>query len=565
MIQALTIKNVALIEELTILFKDGMHVLAGETGAGKSIVVDSVNLVLGGRADKDLIRSGMEKAQVEALFDVEQGSAVYSVLSRENIDPEGRTVSLYREISRSGRNICRLCGVSVSLSILKEAADTLMDIHGQHEHTMLAKPEVQLAFLDGSGDMSHAELLTKVRSACSSFLDNHRTYSKMVKENDKNKFRFLELEKSLQELHNAKLKVGEEEQLKNEVERCRQAQKISAALKNAHLILTSGDNGNSVQSALNEASMSLKQLSSLGQDMRELANRSESLYYEIQELSFDIHNTLEKNDYDPVEAVKKEERLDLIRKLERKYGSSIPEILNVQHSMEKEYEQLSGLDDHLAEMRTEHKRLLSVYRGLARELTEKRKQLALKFENDLTRELSQLGMEHTVFHIEFIPKDSTKPTLPKFEGDDEICFMISPNPGEPLKPMEKIASGGELSRFMLAIKSLEAEHNGTGTMVFDEIDTGISGKMAQVVAEKMKKISGSRQVICVSHLPQIFAMADQRYLVAKSAEGDRTRTSVSELDREGSIAFLGRMISGTGASEESALEYAAKMIQFRKE
>ena len=333
----------------------------------------------------------------------------------------------------------------------------------------------------------------------------------------------------------------------------------------AHHAISASDDSESVLTRVKEAADALRSLSALGEPYASLAQRCESSYYELEEIGYELSDLAEKGEFDPARAEQVEARLDLIRRLERKYGDSVAEILAEQARMQEEYDNFASMDKQLASMGAEHKKLLSAYRSLARQLTEARHVLADSFEKKMMAELRDLGMGSTVFKVSFALRPEGKVLMPQSVGDDVIEFMISPNPGEPLKPLSKIASGGELSRLMLAIKSLEAEKGGVGTMVFDEIDTGISGRMAQVVAEKMALIARSRQVICVTHLPQIAAMAAHQFLVEKRVEGERTNTSVRLLTHQERISEVARMLGGADGSEDSACSHAAHMLEVAAE
>ena len=555
MILSLRMHNLALIESLTMDFLEGLHVMTGETGAGKSIVVDAVNLVLGGRADRDLIRTGTDKAWVEATFD--PTPAVEKLLATQEIEADG-VVTLYREISRSGRNLCRVCGVAMPVAFLKDVAALLMDVHGQHEHQFLMDPRMHMAFLDAAGDEAHEALMQQVEEAWAAFMENHRAYARLVKENEQKNFRMAELKKALDELNKAKLKPGEEESLTAEKDRYRHAEKIAAGVQTAYGAISAGEDSASLLTRLKEAMDALRGLSGLGEPYASLAQRCESSYYELEELGYELADMVESGEFDPLRAEQVENRLDLIRRMERRYGADIPAVLANQERMQEEYDRFTSMDQQVEKMGQEHKRLLARYRSLARELTEARKALAKVFETRMMAQLRDLGMEKTVFEVTFAPKPERQP-MPQAKGDDVLEFSISPNPGEPMKPLSKIASGGELSRIMLAIKSLEAEKGGVGCMVFDEIDTGISGRMAQVVAEKMALIAGHRQVICVTHLPQIAAMADHQFLVEKRVEEGRTNTSVRMLTHEERISEVARMLGGAG-DMASANSHAANML-----
>lgn len=564
MLLTLSMRNVALIESLTLEFQRGLHVMTGETGAGKSIVVDAVNLVLGGRADRELIRTGTEKAWVEAAFDISDCAKAQELLASQSLEAEGGTVTLYREITRSGRNLCRVCGVTMPVAFLRELAALLMDVHGQHEHRFLMEPKYHMQFLDAFGGAEHQAILAQTAQAYQAFITNHRAYARLVKENERKNRRLEELRADLAVMKKAHLKPGEEEILTQERDRLRHGEKIRSALSAAESALSVGsEEGGGVVSAWRGATQALHGIAGLAPEYQAIEERMESLGYEIEEVAYDLSRLRDANEFDPQRAETVESRLDLIRRLERRFGPTLEDVLTAQKSMQEEYEHLNGLEDQVERMGAEHKRLLAAYRQCARTLTQRRTELARSFEAAMMEQLKDLGMEKTVFQVAFAPRPQRQP-MPQSDGDDVIEFMISPNPGEPLKPLSKIASGGELSRLMLAIKSLEAAQGGVGTMVFDEIDTGISGRMAQVVAEKMAAIAARRQVLCVTHLPQIAAMADHQLLVEKHQEADRTHTTVRLLDHEGRVAELARMIGGAGDSGESARQHAERMLMEAK-
>ena len=550
MLQSITIRQVALIDECTIEFHDGLQVLTGETGAGKSIVVDSVNLILGGRADRELIRTGYDKASVDAVFDVPGNEKVQHFMREEEIEYDGRTVNVYREITQNGRNICRVCGVPISISRLKGLASVMMDLHGQSEHQFLADPEMHLGFLDQTGDEKHRKLLDTVKTDYETFISNHRAYAKLVKQGERREERMTSLEKDLEQLRKANLQPGETEKLQEEKKRLLAAQKEAIMLRKIDECF-SGENidGSNSLSKIKNAVVQLKDLAGQNTEIAGISERCSSLYFELEEIAYEISNMIDRTEADPAQLEKTENRLDLIRRLERKYGMNADEINRMQEKLEEEYDELNGLEERIREMAKEHRQFLAQYRSTAKALTESRKTLARKFEKKMTGELL------------FKPNESDRPQMPTATGDDRIEFMISPNPGEPMKPLAKIASGGELSRLMLAIKTLEAAHTGVESMVFDEIDTGISGRMAQVVAEKMIAISRNHQVICVTHLPQIAAAADQQYLVRKATARGRTNTFVTELDNEGRKEEVARMISGADGITTDAMEYAEGMLK----
>lgn len=558
MITSLHIHNIALIEDLVLEFGYGLHVLSGETGAGKSIVVDAVNLVLGGRADRDLIRTGTEKAWVEAVFDVHGNPEVAGMLNEEEIEWDSQTVILYRDISRTGRNLCRVCGVVTQLSFYRDLAGLLMDVHGQHEHRFLMDSRYHLGYLDASGGEEHKKLMESVRVACREFLACHRTYVHLSKENERKEQRMGILKQALSELQKAKLKPGEEAELLKEQEKLRNSAKIISALQTAYSRISLGEEG-SMLASLKAAMKSLETISELSEKYQELYRQTSSAYYDLEDVGFELSGILEKGEFDPGRAEAVDQRIDLIRRMERKYGGSEEEVLATQEAYQKEFDDLMELDTSISKAADEHRRLLGEYRHQARLLTESRKSLAEVFEQKMMGQLKDLGMAKTVFQVVFSKPERQQ--LPTVDGEDLVEFQMSANPGEPLKPMSKIASGGELSRIMLALKTLEAERGGVESMVFDEIDTGISGKIAQTVAEKMAQIAVHRQVICVTHLAQIVAMADRDYLVEKTEHDGRTNTNVLFLSEKERISEVARMLAGADGADESALSHAEHMLR----
>lgn len=560
MLESLRIHNVALIEDITITFHNGMQVLTGETGAGKSIVVDSVNLILGGRAEKEMIRSGCEKASVEAVFHVHHNEKIISFMKNEEIEYDGYTVTICREITVSGRNICRVCGVILPVSRLKDLAPLLMDLHGQSEHQFLTDQDRQLAFLDQTGDESHRDLLKRTQETCDAFLANHKAYARLVKENQNREEKMRSLEHDLDELRKARVQPGEATVLIEKRKTLSEAEKNNEIYKIIRECFFGDDDGEAGLARIKTASENMKMLAAQDSKIRGLSEQCESLYLEMEEVAYQISLLADRAEMDPAELEKTDKRLDLIHRLERKYSIEADEIPAFVDKTEKEYQLLNELEDNLRKMSAEHKKLLSEYRSAARKLSESRHIIAKEFENKMMKELQDLGMGNTRFCVAFSENDTGKPLMPTIQGDDRIEFMISPNPGEPLKPLAKIASGGELSRMMLAIKTLESSHTGVESMVFDEIDTGISGRMAQAVAEKMIAISRQRQVICVTHLPQIAAAADFHYMVEKNVSDGRTNTSVTELNNEGRAEEIGRMISGADGMTVKSSDYAAGML-----
>lgn len=557
MLLSLTIRNVALIEDLTLTLHDGFHVLTGETGAGKSIIVDAVNLVLGGRADRELIRTGCDKAYVEALFDVSDNPRVNDLLARQEMEAEGGVLSISREISVSGRNICRVMGIVLPLNMLREITATLVDVHGQHEHQFLMDDQKHLMFLDSFGDEQHRRCMDSADAALNAYRAAEREFNRLMRENSQREQRMDMLRFQLQELKSAKLKAGEEESLRRDLERLRHSVKISASLTRAYGSVYAGANKQLSATALvKEAVTTLDSISALDPEYEALRDKLKDLYYEIEDCGLQLRALSESSEFDPVKNEQMEARLDMIRRLERKYGPTVEDMLVYLEKITIEYNAFAHLDESLDELRDKQKKLLQAYVKEAGILTASRHSLALWFETEMVGQLSQLGMGKTQFAVQFQSSTSSG-NIP----EDQVRFLISPNPGEPLKPLSKIASGGELSRLMLAIKSIAARRGLVSTMIFDEIDTGISGRIAQVVAEKMAAISAYRQVLCVTHLPQIAAMADYHILVEKGVTDDRTYTKITQMDEQMRERELARMVGGSGADNDSGLLHARNMLK----
>lgn len=561
MIRTLTIHNIALIEHISVEFHNGLTVLSGETGAGKSIIVDAVALILGGRADRDLIRTGCDRASVEAEFETEINTDLKALLEHEQIDWSGNTLFICRELSQTGRNVCRINGVMVSLSLLKEITSFLLNLHGQSEHQFLADEEKHLTYLDLMGNAQHKELLERTREAYQSFISNHRAYARLVKMNDGRDRRMDYLRRGLDELHHASIRPGEEERLCNENKRLIKASRICEKLDLACAQIGNGEEGKDALHLLQAAARELKSLENEDADFGKIAEQCQSIYYEVEDALYALHSLSSRYDFDAAALEANENRLDSIRRITKRYGPSEEDALRCQEQMEAEYQTLLDLDEQLKATGSEHKKLLAAYRTCAKELTADRKKIAEEFRQQMMTELMDLGMEHTVLEAVFENNPGDKPLMPSPGGDDRICFMISPNPGEPLKPLSKTASGGELSRLMLAIKTIESGRGGMQTMIFDEIDTGISGRTAQAVAEKMIMISRRQQVLCISHLPQIAAAADHNLLVHKRIYDGRTLTEVTELNGEERKNEIARMISGAEGITEDAKYYAGQMIE----
>ena len=550
MLLSLTIRNIALMDEMQVDFSSGLHVLTGETGAGKSILVDAVTLLLGGRAQKELIRHGEEKARVEGVFDLTDCPAALNLLKEQELD-DGNELILSRDITVQGRSSCRVNGALLPLSQYQQFTALLMDIHGQHEHQSLMDEKRHLGFLDASGDDAHRALLDKTRSDFEAWHACARSLEKLKKQSESASERMELLRIRQKELKNAKLVPGEEEELARERDRFRYAEKIENGLREAYDAVYNG--ADPAVEAIRTAVSALSPIEGLDEAYASLRARLDEMYYEAEDIGLTLRDLLSSLDSDPDRAEAVQTRLDLIRRLSRKYGGATTgEMAEKLKEIEKELAGFESLDDDLDALTRQEKTLHACYEKTAAELTAARQALARKFEQEMEIQLRDLNMAGTKFQV------SLPACAPGPSGNETAAFQIAPNRGEEMQPLSKIASGGELSRLMLAIKSVAAKREGVPSMIFDEIDTGISGRAAQVVGEKMAAIARERQVLCVTHLQQIAALADHHYLVEKTFDGERTRTRLTPLTGEARVAEIARMLGGDA---DSARKHAREMLK----
>lgn len=561
MLVSMTVRNIALIEHLEIQFHQGMHVLSGETGAGKSIIVDSINLVLGERADRGLIRSGCEKASVEAWMDVSDCPQAQEILKEQELDAEDGLISIQREISIGERNLCRVCGVIVPLTYLRKLTAHLVDVHGQHEHQSLLDSKNHMVFLDSFGDEHFIALQKEVADAYHIWRESSAKFSALRKENAQREERQAYLQTRIRDLDAAQIQMGESDALSAERTRFASAEKIDRAIRTAYEGVLGGGRNKSAMNQLREACDALHMVEELSPRFKALADRLSSACYEAEELGIELRDILESESFDPERNEAIQERLDQIRRLERRYGMTADELVAHHEEIRDELAHLGGMEERLKRAEADYKQKLLHYRTQAALLTEERKKLSASFEKTMEKQLEDLGMKNTRFACVFEQPEPGQKKIPTALGDDHVCFYIAPNPGEPLKPLDKTASGGELSRLMLAMKAAGAEHDNIPCMIFDEIDTGISGHIAGVVAEKMASIAQYHQVLCVTHLAQIAAMADTQYLVQKQVVGERTCTGVKALDEEGRVGEIARLIGVTQSQQESGIAHARAILE----
>ncbi|MCE5342737.1 MAG: DNA repair protein RecN [Eubacteriales bacterium] len=561
MLVSMTVRNIALIERLEVQFHKGLHVLTGETGAGKSIVVDAINLMLGERADRGLIRTGCDKATVEAIFDLSDAPQVKALLQAELLEAEGNLMPVMREISLSDRNICRVCGVIVPLTLLKQISGYLVDIHGQHEHQSLLDPKNHLGFLDAFGDGEHRGFMAAAAETCRRWREASAVFSALRKENAKREERMELLSTRLKELEAARPTVGEEAELIRQRARLADAEKISGAIEAAYDALTAAEGERpSVTVLLKEAREEMTRIAEYDPRFAALSERLSSAFYEAEEMGIELRDLAEGENFDPDKNERILARLDTYRRLEKRYGMEADELADYAERLRDDMNAFASMDDRLQKAEVEFKARLAEYRTAAGELTQSRAILARRFETLMESQLSELGMGSTRFSCTFTQPAPGQKQVPSTHGDDHVEFFIAPNVGEPLKPLVKTASGGELSRIMLALKAAAADHAMIPTMIFDEIDTGISGRVAGVVAEKMDDIARFHQVICVTHLAQIAAMADVQYRVEKNVQGDRTLTTVAELSPGERVEEIARLVGVGEQHYESGVVHARNLL-----
>lgn len=561
MLNKLIIKNIALIEELEVELAGGMNVLSGETGAGKSIIIDSVNLVLGERADRELIRTGAPKAVVEAWF-CGVNDSVADILAAQEIEAWPELV-MSRELSASGKNVCRVNGTLITLSMLKELSDRLVDIHGQHEHQSLLSEKNHIAMLD-SFDSRIDEQKIQVAKTYSEYSDVVKRQRSLFGSDGDRERRIDILKFQINEIKLANISENEEEELTAQKARLNSSEKIMDALSASYTQLYEGEPFNAL-AAIKEVSRRLQGIADVDERYEQMAARVDEAYYTLEEVSSAIRDDIDNDFFDPNTLEQVEERLALITSLTRKYGSpTVPgdfltnaeqELCDLEDSAEL-LEQLAAKADTLKK---------ELYQKSAA-LSELRRKAARVFEQKMTQQLADLGMTSAVFSVNFEELPDIQNCSFSKNGIDTVEFFISTNRGEPQKPLRKIASGGEVSRIMLALKNIVADRGGIPTMIFDEIDTGISGHIAQVVAEKLQSISRGRQVVCVTHLPQIASMADKHFLVTKRSDAQTTRTFLLALDEENRVEEMARLAGGdTEISKAHALEMIKKADIFKND
>ncbi|MGD6834806.1 DNA repair protein RecN [Sutcliffiella halmapala] len=567
MIAELTIKNFAIIESLSISFDKGLTVLTGETGAGKSIIIDAIHLLAGGRGSHEFVRFGEKRAELEGLFLLEDAShPCYRVCEELGIDIEDEMVVLRREIHATGKSVCRVNGKLVTIALLREVGQTLVDIHGQHEHQELMDPDLHLALLDQFGGKAVQKELLAYSEIYKEYKDVEKRLLHLTENEQKVAHRLDLLQFQAEEINNAQLTLNEDEELFEERTKISNYERLYQSLNNCYYSM------HGEQKALDwigQAMSEAEGLEEIDKNLKDVFDTISNSYYQLEELSYRLRDEIDQLEFDPKRLDFIESRLNEIKQLKRKYGSSVEEILEYASKIEEELETLQNRDSHIHQLQESLQSLKEDLALEAKALTEARMKAAAKLTKSIHKELKDLYLEKAIFDVHFdVRKEKGQDGfLFQKNGVDMVEFYLTTNPGEPLKPMAKVASGGELSRIMLALKSIFSKHQGITSIIFDEVDTGVSGRVAQSIAEKIYQVSVDSQVLCISHLPQVAAMSDTHLFISKDVKGERTKTKVNVLGEEDKIREIGRMISGveiTSLTKEHAkelLELAGSMKQ----
>ena len=548
MLSLLHIENIAVIDRADISFDQGFNVLTGETGAGKSIVIDAISAILGERAYRDMIRTGTNKASVRAIFtDVPE----LSWFAENGVEYDPETV-IQREIHLDGKNVCRVNGSLVSVSILRKLGMQLINIHGQHDSATLFDEDNHLSFLDAFGDNEGLR---------AGYTEKYEAVAKLRREIDKmtmdegEKLRRMEtLRYQIAEIEKAELEAGEDEALEERRKLLQNAEKLSNGMDTAVECLYGGGDSDGASGLLAQAEYALARLAKFSDSFAAIHERVADLMYQVQDVADEVRDARDDLSYSADELDQIESRLDVIHKLRRKYGVTCEDILAYLDKAKKELDEIEFADDHIERLKKKLKKAEKEAWDAAKELRKNRQETAVTMADRILKELAQLDMPRVRFSCQFAETDLTA------NGADTVAFYMSANAGEALKPMSKVASGGELARIMLAMKNVLAEKDQVNTLIFDEVDTGVSGRAAQKVAEKLRSVAAHKQVLCVTHLPQLAALANTHLLIAKSERDGRTYTTVTPLDIEGRKRELARIIGGTNITE-TTLKSAEEMLR----
>ena len=554
MLLEISIKNFAIIEAISLNFEKGMTVLTGETGAGKSIIIDAMNMMLGARATTDVIRHGAPKAEIEGFFSVENSHALQMIFDEQGIEL-GDEIIIRREILQNGRSVSRVNGQMVNLSVLRSIGQYLVDIHGQHDQEELMRPQLHIQMLDGFGDADFLELKQAYQINFDAYRKMRKQLLEIKKNQEEHKARIEMLEFQMAEIESASLQPGEDLKLNQERDKLLNHKNIADTLTNAYTMLDNEEFSSlaNVRSAMND----MESLEDYDVEYREISTSLSESYYVLEDVTKRLEDIIESLDFDGNRLMQIESRLDLIHAITRKYGGNVDDVLMYFAKITEEYNLLTG--NHLSsdDMEAELKKLEVSLVDLATKLASARHNLAQQLEIEIQQELKDLYMDKARFQVQFTKGKFTR------EGNESVEFYISTNPGEAFKPLVKVASGGELSRLMLAIKSAFSRKEGKTSIVFDEVDTGVSGRVAQAIAQKIHKIGQHGQVLAISHLPQVIAIADYQFFIEKISNDHSTVSTVRLLTVEERVEEVAKMLAGENVTE-AALSQARELLQSKE-
>ena len=556
MLQELSVKNFAIISSLQLEFQMGMTVLTGETGAGKSIIIDAMGLLTGGRGSSDYIRQGANKCTLEGLFSMPKSQELKQLLEELGIETEEDSLVIQRDISASGKNVCLVNGRIVNITNLKRIGEYLVDIHGQNEHQELMQSERHIDMLDEFG----GKKLLAVKEKYTRAYQEYRALEAKVRKRQKNEKEFAQrmdmLHFQSDEIASAQLVAGEEEQLLEERNKLNNFQKIADALTISYAALNGEDDSSldKIGTSMNE----LASIESLDSEYKTLSDTVQNAYYLLQEASGDLSRLIDGLELDEGRLNEVENRLELIRQMKRKYGDSIETILSYYEEITKELAEADFLEGGTGDLEALIAEKQQAAHQQALTLRKERKRLAKELEQQILTELKELYLERTEFEVRFTELEHLQEN-----GLDGVEFYITTNPGEPLKPLVRVASGGELSRVMLAMKTIFSQTQGITSIVFDEVDTGVSGRVAQAIADKIYQISENSQVLCITHLPQVAAVADEHYFIEKEIVAGRTETSVRILSEKERVNEIARMLAGSEITKLT-IEHAQELLAMAK-
>lgn len=551
MLLEISIKNFAIIEEISLTFDNGMTVLTGETGAGKSIIIDAMNLMLGARSSVEVIRHGAQKAEIEGFFSIEKDNVALKAILEDNGILASDELIIRREILQNGRSVSRINGHMVNLATLRSVGQFLVDIHGQHDQEELMKPNRHINMLDAFGN----ETFWEVKKQYQDCFDQYRSLRKRVLDKQKNelehKSRIEMLEFQIAEIESVALKSGEDKELQLQREKLLNHKQIADTLTNAYVMLDNDDFSSlsNIRSAMND----LLTLEDFDPEYKEMSTSLSESYYVLEEVTKRLGDVIDDLDFDGALLQQIEARLDVINSITRKYGGSVDDVLDYFDNISKEYGLLTGNEESTDDMEKELKLLEKELVLAATNLSQGRHELAKILETDIKQELSDLYMEKADFQVHFEKSKFNR------EGNEAVTFNISTNPGEGFKPLVKVASGGELSRLMLAIKSAFSRREDKTSIVFDEVDTGVSGRVAQAIAQKIYKIGSHGQVLAISHLPQVIAIADYQFFIEKRSSETSTVSTVRLLTDEERIEEIAKMLAGSDVTD-TARQQAKELL-----